>query len=471
MLGVDTSSLTNSSVSDLEKTLPKKPFRINSKVSVGLSTEDKKQTKSVQPQLKGQTQSIQTTTNLTQTLAPRVKLKDLNSDNNEDIEFGAFAGTMIQNRVKEDRLQYEEFLERLGLMKYYDKLWDIGVDSLEGLSKVTVEDYNHLFIPAGIQIKIQRELRFAGVGQESQTKDAGIGTDDTLKTSANIDSNSPKRAPKKTTQLNFGIKMKAESTPAKVQVCTMAIETDPIDEGDIPLNVNEDYHEKNTSTESRQATIHDLVKRTKEIQTQVDENNSLPNKPKIPVQVEEVKTNPFSFTGIGGSEWSNNFAEILYSNDKNENQSSINSRQFESTFHPMKPRELKVTNRVACYGCFKQIEPAESFHHKNLTNKVDPINKVFCSSRCMEAEVERVLAACEVCFKLFEKPKGIPAHGGMKWVCSENCRAKTAPEITENEMLKDQIMKKMRKEEELIYQKQRQEQMKEIDLDFEYNYN
>jgi hypothetical protein len=68
-------------------------------------------------------------------------------------------------------------MERTGIMRYYDGLWDLGVDSLQSLSKVTIEEFNQLFVPAGTQIKIQRELKRQGILLDDEVKDMSTATD------------------------------------------------------------------------------------------------------------------------------------------------------------------------------------------------------------------------------------------------------------------------------------------------------
>ena len=84
---------------------------------------------------------------------------------------------MLNTRVKEDKKELEVLLEKLGLMRVYDQLWDLGVDSLEGLSRVQTEDFNHMMIPAGTQLKIQRELRKAGLHKDQEVKEVGMTAD------------------------------------------------------------------------------------------------------------------------------------------------------------------------------------------------------------------------------------------------------------------------------------------------------
>lgn len=63
-------------------------------------------------------------------------------------------GRNISKRIGEDKVEFQDFLEKANLMKYYDQLWEIGVDNLDELANCTVEDFNNLKIPMGHQVKI-----------------------------------------------------------------------------------------------------------------------------------------------------------------------------------------------------------------------------------------------------------------------------------------------------------------------------
>lgn len=366
----EASSLTNSSVSDLDKTLPKKPFRINSKASVAVSTEDKR---AARPLLRDTKKPVMTSQS-SQISAPaksvNFKLNDLAAEDNDGLAMSDLANQILTNRVKEDRKIYEEFLERLGLMKYYDRLWEIGIDSLDGLSRVTVEDFNHMFIPAGTQIRIQLELKKAGHGAANHMKDVSMGTEDEGDSNMYSGELQSKAQTKTRPALNFGINMKKSQAPFKPAMCSMAIETDPVDDKDIPLNVDEDLGKK-----------HSLEPPQNENKSQVLENKSLNISSKrstvemaiAATSTEDVEpdvSKPFSFAGLGGAEWTN-YQSVPYDfSSSSVNNNSSAGRPLQTSSAGTMPRKLKVTNRVACYGCFKQVEPEDTLVHKHLPSRV-----------------------------------------------------------------------------------------------------
>lgn len=369
----DASSLTNSSVSDLEKTMPKKPFRINSKATIAVSTEDKKVSKDSAKELKPAMRSPLPSQSTTPMTTSKFKLIELDESERENSELSLLANKLLMNRVKEDKVKYQQFLERLGLMKYYDPFWDLGVDSLEGLSKLTVEDYNHLYIPAGIQIKIQLELKKSGMGIESQTKEMALDTNDLpgaalLRTSIN-ETDKPKAAPK----LNFGIKMKANKPAATVTMCSMAIETEPVDDKHIPLNVEEDL------IQSRPRISPDRPKNSIETsfgpvtKKATKESGQSPRDSTESVTAQSETKTPFSFAAIGDGEWKNCFEELYTGQSGASPGGQFNlgsSYGVTASAGQSFGARTQQTKRVACYCCFRQMEEDEAFDHRHMPGKV-----------------------------------------------------------------------------------------------------
>ena len=366
----DASSLTNSSVSDLDKTMPKKPFRISSKVSVGLSTEDKKQSRQIVRDQKPQNQINRLRPVPTGQYAVKSLLNNF-EDNPEEISSSSLlAGSILAGRVKEDLKEYESFLDRLGLMQYYDRLWEIGVDSLDGLAKVTVEDYNHLFVPAGSQIKIQRELKKIGRGADPGTKEMAIDTEDLSEGASELKKIPQPATGKLQSRLNFGVKMKATPAPVQVTTCSMAIETDPVDDHDMPLNVNEDK-DLSSDISSLQHPVNTRDQMNCSVQTEPLPCLEEPSQQEEPAKPEQGFA--FSFANIGGSEWTNCFG-------------GNTGTQFSMEPVQRKPREERAiasklvsmstgtvagpSNSVACYGCFKLAEADETYEHRQMPSKV-----------------------------------------------------------------------------------------------------
>jgi hypothetical protein len=366
----DASSLTNSSVSDLEKTMPKKPFRINSKASVGVSTEEKKSTKPTVKDLSSSIMPSQSSQTNIQPKPVKFRLADLDEGELENSQLSLMANKVLMNRVKEDKVQYQQFLERLGLMKYYDQFWELGIDSLEGLSKVTVEDFNHLYIPAGTQIKIQKELKKAGVNQVSQTQDMGLDTSDLPSNDLNITPLRKTVETKTTPKINFGIKMKATNKPTVVTTCSMAIETDPVDSSDIPLNVNEDLPPASISSISTKPKTKKVTFSSSGTQSDISASDQpLHEFPNYSTH-NTVESAPFSFTNIGGAEWTNCF-DTLNDEQRGQGRSGyIFQRGPGAVLMTPAPPNLGPSTRVSCYSCFRQLEPEEAFDHRHMPGKV-----------------------------------------------------------------------------------------------------
>ena len=314
--------------SDLDKTLPKKnTFRIKKTVSIAIGTDDNKISKAPLKSLKKSQVAV----------SNGLRLGDLRSlDKEVPKDIGAI-NNILNARINDDKIEYEKFLNRLGLMRYYDQLWDIGVDSLEGLSKVTFIDYNALNIVAGMQLKIQRELKNIGITKEPQTKNASIGTEPSGETITTIKLTSTSENNQR--KLNFGIKLsKLEQTHHD-----MSIGTDPIPDGsDIPLNVE---------TENNQTVINNDSTRYKNKKARFEDSHT------ENIQKQQEPKPTFSFTSLGSEKWSNLEFEIPKLNDNIENESR---RVF-------KENSLK---KVGCYGCYKSLPEEDTLTHKKMPNKV-----------------------------------------------------------------------------------------------------
>ena len=314
--------------SDLDKTLPKKnTFRIKKTVSIAIGTDDNKISKAPLKSLKKSQVAV----------SNGLRLGDLRSlDKEVPKDIGAI-NNILNARINDDKIEYEKFLNRLGLMRYYDQLWDIGVDSLEGLSKVTFIDYNALNIVAGMQLKIQRELKNIGITREPQTKNASIGTEPSGETITTIKLTSTSENNQR--KLNFGIKLsKLEQTHHD-----MSIGTDPIPDGsDIPLNVE---------TENNQTVINNDSTRYKNKKARFEDSHT------ENIQKQQEPKPTFSFTSLGSEKWSNFEFEMPKLNDNIENESR---RVF-------KENSLK---KVGCYGCYKSLPEEDTLTHKKMPNKV-----------------------------------------------------------------------------------------------------
>lgn len=314
--------------SDLDKTLPKKnTFRIKKTVSIAIGTDDNKISKAPLKSLKKSQVAV----------SNGLRLGDLRSlDKEVPKDIGAI-NNILNARINDDKIEYEKFLNRLGLMRYYDQLWDIGVDSLEGLSKVTFIDYNALNIVAGMQLKIQRELKNIGITKEPQTKNASIGTEPSGETITTIKLTSTSENNQR--KLNFGIKLsKLEQTHHD-----MSIGTDPIPDGSyMPLNVE---------TENNQTVINNDSTRYKNKKARFEDSHT------ENIQKQQEPKPTFSFTSLGSEKWSNFEFEMPKLNDNIENESR---RVF-------KENSLK---KVGCYGCYKSLPEEDTLTHKKMPNKV-----------------------------------------------------------------------------------------------------
>lgn len=82
-----------------------------------------------------------------------------------------------------------------------------------------------------------------------------------------------------------------------------------------------------------------------------------------------------------------------------------------------------------------------------------------------------ILGTCEVCFKVFLKPTGVPSLGSLGWVCSDNCKSKIKPILTQDEVLEVNLESNLRIKDEIDYQTSIHKQGEDVDLDFNYKYN
>lgn len=329
-----TSAKNNQSIeaeasTDLEKTLPKKnAFRIKKTVSIAVGTDDKKTSRP--------TQAIPQNPLLTQTSS--LKLNDLRSREEEASPNAAFLQNILRGRISEDKRLLDQFLEKHGLMKFYDQLWEIGVDSLEGLSKVTFVEFNAMYMTAGYQLKIQKELKNLGICRESETKDMAVTTD--FEAPAAPLPRPPAPAPNpsslKSGKLNFGISLKKAEKTHSVSVGTDSL---PGDEN-MPLNVET---EAGPSLPAKAPSSPLPAKRVKF----ADDPPASPPKPATGAPA-------FSFAAVGGTTWKNELFVERFGSPESSTQGL--SRD------PVK--------KASCYCCFRPVSEDEAFTHRILAGKV-----------------------------------------------------------------------------------------------------
>lgn len=82
-----------------------------------------------------------------------------------------------------------------------------------------------------------------------------------------------------------------------------------------------------------------------------------------------------------------------------------------------------------------------------------------------------MVGTCEICYQVFEKPKGIPSLGTNNWVCSEKCKTQVKPRATQDEVLEINFESNLKKQAEIEYQNVIRQQAEDVDLDFNYKYN
>lgn len=337
----------------------------------------------------------------------------------------------IMGRVDGDKRDYENFLEDRGLMKYYDTFFDIGVSSLDELSKMTVEDFNNLFIPMGHQIKIEKGLKklgYAQVEKKVSNASAAMATDD-------IQENIPKSNNYLNGKLNFGIKVKKkkgkkgekkvgfadDGGKKSVQVGTgSAVEDKPGMSSfgggtdDLPplqpheLNVNREMTSGVKSKGILKNKSSGRAKRFKNAIMQVDEKKTKrpvkePSAPKVKFNLhknESRTSNPrfdqenlqqgsksnFSFASLGGFNWVNTTNTTENQDTDTIDLSNIveNKIAYPSNFND----DLNINKKkICCYNCLSFLVKTQSETHPKIPNKVrskDLLKLVFLHSEMQE---------------------------------------------------------------------------------------
>jgi len=169
---------------------------------------------------------ISTDVESTRIAADNVYLSELKDKENKLIQN---IQNSIRGRIASEKQEFQQFIDNRGLGSYYDRLWDVGIETLEALASLGVEQLNELKIPLGHQIKIEKGLKELGYIQPDQntTKSTklidtvtkpntnmvtcGMGTDDLeqpikIENPKLSDSISQRAEVKPKGKLNFGVK-------------------------------------------------------------------------------------------------------------------------------------------------------------------------------------------------------------------------------------------------------------------------
>lgn len=99
------------------------------------------------------------------------------------------------------------------------------------------------------------------------------------------------------------------------------------------------------------------------------------------------------------------------------------------------------------------------------------MSQFFCSNKCLNQESDNLIATCPNCFRVFEKPNGLPTSGTGKWVCGSKCKDKLDPPQQDLPGLDKAVKKKALIEEEIRHQQALRKKAEFVDLEFDYNYN
>jgi len=327
---------------DLEKTLPKKnAFRIKKTVSIAVGTDDKKPARPTQANSR----------DILLTQSSGLRLTDLKAREEEGSTNASLLQNILKGRISEDKRQLDQFLEKHGLMKFYDQLWELGVDSLEGLSKVTFVEFNAMYMTAGYQLKIQKELKKLGITKDNETKDIAVGTDPEAVAVALPRQPAPHSNPShlKAGKLNFGISLKKAEKTHSVSTGTDALPGD----SDMPLNVETDPAKPPSNKQA-----------TRRVKFADDQTHSSPPK-------HSSDAPAFSFASIGGDTWKNELFEERFSAP--EASAAANSRS--------------QAKKASCYCCFRPVSEEEAFSHRILSGKVVVAQPVLLFAEVLEARV------------------------------------------------------------------------------------
>jgi hypothetical protein len=86
----------------------------------------------------------------------------------------------------------------------------------------------------------------------------------------------------------------------------------------------------------------------------------------------------------------------------------------------------------------------------------------------MQKESDLILGTCEICFKVFMKPSGVPCQESSVWVCSYTCRASYKPKVSQDSVLEQHFDSNLKRQAEADYQHSIHKQGEDVDLDFNY---
>jgi len=89
----------------------------------------------------------------------------------------------------------------------------------------------------------------------------------------------------------------------------------------------------------------------------------------------------------------------------------------------------------------------------------------------LKQESDSLIATCPNCFKVFEKPSGLPTPVTGNWVCSSKCRDKLEPPQLDQLGLERAVKKKTLIDEEIRHQLALRKKAESVDLEFDYHYN
>lgn len=336
-----------------------KQFRIVKKANVGVSTDDSRMYRSGPSNF----------------LSKSLQLADLSrtvENTSQQQENSKLTSEMLVARVQSDREEYDSFMERTGILKYYDGLWDLGVDSLQSLSKVTIEEFNQLFVPAGTQIKIQRELKRQGILLDDEVKHMSTATDKQYLEEPRLITSlvsENELLPSKRVEskgLNFGIKVQKVETKIHTY-CSEGVscETEPVEFNDMPLNVEEGGGPGKIMIPRLAKDAQANFKKKKTV-TFVGEKASTVQSAR---SIDEGKGNQpavFSLFAVGGSNWENTFDILGYGDSWNGHQGKIEKVLVPTSISTEK-REFE---KKSCFSCYKMFDISAAYTHKLLKERV-----------------------------------------------------------------------------------------------------
>lgn len=403
--------------------------------------------------------------------------RDKGSKTVQNQEEGLLA-SILSARIKQDKDELQVFLEKLGLMKFYDRLWDIGVDSLEGLAHVKVEEWNMMYVPAGTQMKIERELKKMGISAAGQAHDMAIGTDD-------LEAAESKPAiPERGLFAKYGIKMKkaehsqTQSSPlgtetvndmkishsaaikSPKQPTMMSFGGTQTEETDsMPLNVEMDQGPIVRVVEIRsKAPLKSILKGPSLADSSPRTNRNTAN-PSISAKKKakftldgstgtafettqygtQASTGFFSFANLGSNQWSIGSAIVDHDERSTSSTPKADKPNLNSQGKPAKTSAgastqeavaLKLnyvqkyqSRKVSCYSCYKTFDELEAMTHRSLPGRF------FCGRDCLNDETQKLLTTCSICFKVLNKAESVPCKN--QWTCSDKCFTKAAEQQTQ----------------------------------------